>query len=65
MSERVKSNAFEKVVPENLYLIQKTTDLLETVVKIWENRFTAAIFQNGRQRLQGRNLRWPYIQIFL
>ena len=26
-------------------------------------RFTEAIMENGRQRLQGRNRRWPYIQI--
>ena len=34
----------------------KTTDLLEVIVKIREHRFTAAILENGRQRLPRRNL---------
>ena len=64
MSE-VKSNIFEMVVPENLCLYTKTTDLLDAVIKIYKNRFTAAILENGRQRLQGQNLKYAYIQIFV
>ena len=57
MSQKVKSNIFEMVVPENLCLYAKTTDLLNAVITIYENRFTAAILENARRRLQGRNLR--------
>ena len=57
MSQKVKSNIFEMVIPENLCFYTKTTDLLDAVITIYENRFTAAILENARQRLQGRNLR--------
>ena len=57
MSEKVNSYIFEMVVPENHISDTKTTDLLEAVVKIGENRITAAILENVRQRLPWRNLR--------
>ena len=47
--------------PRHTILDTKMTDILEAVVKIRENRFTTAILENGRQRFQGLNLRWPYI----
>ena len=62
MSEKVKCNTCEMADPEHLGFNTKRTDLLDAVTKIWENRFTAAILENG---LSGRNWRWPYIQIFL
>ena len=65
MSEKVKSNTGEMADSENLGFNTKRTDLLDAVTKIWGNRFTAAILENGRQCLSGRNLRWPYIQMFV
>jgi len=59
-----QSNIFEMVVPDNLCLYTKTTELPDAVIKKWEF-FTVAVFENGSQRLQGRNLRWSYMQIFL
>ena len=65
MCEKVKSNIIEMAVSENLYLIPKRLIYLKQLLRYKKNRFTAAILENGRQRLQGQNLRWPYIQIFL
>ena len=65
MSEKVKSNIFDIAVPECLCLNTKTTDLLGTVIKMLENRFTAAMFKNGRKRFPGLHFRWPHIQLFL
>ena len=61
MPEKVKSNTYEMADYEHLGFNTKRTDLLDVVTKIRENRFAAAILENGRQCLSGRNLRWPYI----
>ena len=64
MSEKVKSNTYEIAKPEHLCFYTKRTDLVDVVTKIWENRFSAANLENGRQCFSGWNLRWPYIHIF-
>ena len=43
--EESQSNIFEMVVPENVCLYTKMTDLFDAVIKIWENTFTAAILK--------------------
>ena len=63
MSEKVKSNIYEIADPENLCFNNKRTDLFDVVTKIWENRFTAAILENGRHGNQDANSQWPNIQI--
>ena len=60
MSEKVKGNIYEIADPEHLCFNTKRTDLF---TKIWENRFTAAIFQNGRHGNQDANSQWPNIHI--
>ena len=63
LSEKVKSNIYEIVDRKHLCFDTKRTDLYDVVSKIWDNRFTAAIFENGRHGNQDANSQWPNIQI--
>ena len=63
MWEKVKSNIYEIADPEHQCFNTKRTFLFDVVTKIWENRFTAAILENGRHGNQDANSQWPNIQI--
>ena len=53
MSEKVKNNKFEKVVPENLYLIQKRQIYLKRLLRYEEIGLRRPFFKIAANAFEG------------
>ena len=64
MSEKVKNNKFEKVVPENLYLIQKRQIYLKRLLRYEEIGLRRPFFKIAANAFEGEIWDGPISKYF-